>query len=425
MQASSTFERAKKSIPGGVNSPVRAFSAVGGEPIFMRSAEGAYLTSQQGRRYLDLIGSWGPMVLGHAHPDVIAAVQQSASQGLCFGTPSVAEIELAELVVDMVPSIEQVRMVNSGTEACMTAVRLARGVTGRDKIVKFAGCYHGHVDHLLVSAGSGALTNGVPSSPGVTAKNASDTLTAEYNNIASVEAIFAQHAQDIAAIIVEPVAGNMGVVTPAEGFLESLRAVCSAHGALLIFDEVMTGFRVSAGGVQAHYGVMPDITTLGKIIGGGMPVGAVGASREIMQHLSPAGPVYQAGTLSGHPVAMAAGLATLRAIAAQPDFYVRLAAITQSYVDGLRQVSAECNVPMVVNAVCGMVSFFMTDQVQVVGYQDVMKVDTQRYAKLFHAMLSRGIYLPPSAYEAQFVSIAHTPQCLQMCLDAMRESLQD
>ena len=402
----SLFEEASRYIAGGVNSPVRAFRGVGGEPLFIRRARGAAIETEDGRRFIDYVGSWGPMILGHADPDVIAAVVRRAQDGLSFGAPTVIETELARRITELVPSIELVRMVSSGTEATMSAIRLARGFTGRERLVKFEGCYHGHSDGLLVKAGSGALTLGVPDSAGVPAAIAAATTTLPYNDIAALEAFFRQAGGEIACVIVEPVAGNMGCVPPGRGFLEALRAVCTRHGAVLIFDEVMTGFRVALGGAQALYDVKPDLTTLGKIVGGGMPVGAFGGRRDIMERLAPLGPVYQAGTLSGNPVAMAAGLATLEAIA-KPGFHARLAATTTRLVEGLAGAARAAGIPVATTHVCGMFSLFFTSEAAVTHYREVMASDAARFRRYFHGMLQAGIYLAPSPFEAGFVSAAH------------------
>lgn len=400
------FSKAKQYMPGGVNSPVRAYRAVGGEPPFIASAAGATVTDVAGRTYIDYVGSWGPMILGHAHPAVIEAVQQVAAKGLSFGAPCEAEVELAEMVCSRVPSIEKVRMVNSGTEATMTAIRLARGVTGRAKIIKFEGCYHGHSDALLVKAGSGALTLGQPSSPGVPPAVVADTLVAQFNDLATVEALFDAYAQDIAAIIVEPFPGNMNFILPEAGFLEGLRALCDRHHALLIFDEVMTGFRVGPAGVQSLTAVRPDITTLGKVIGGGMPVGALGGRADVMDGLAPEGAVYQAGTLSGNPVAMAAGIATLRVLS-EPGTYDRLQQSTQCLVDGIVARAQAAGVPLTANQACGMFGLFFTSEEKVSTYAQVMACDAKQFQSFFHGMLAQGVYLAPSAYEAGFVSLAH------------------
>jgi glutamate-1-semialdehyde 2,1-aminomutase len=403
----SLYTEACKYIPGGVNSPVRAFRSVGGEPIFFKKAAGSRVVGADGREYIDYVGSWGPMILGHAHPQVIAAVQRVAADGLSFGAPTELETHLARRVTQMVPSIELVRFVSSGTEATMSAIRLARGFTGRDTIVKFEGCYHGHSDSLLIKAGSGALTLGVPTSPGVPKALANHTVTLAYNDAAQVREAFRRIGGEVACVIVEPVAGNMNCVAPAAGFLETLRDECDRAGALLIFDEVMTGFRVAAGGAQALFGVRPDLTTLGKIIGGGMPVGAFGGRRDVMEQLAPLGPVYQAGTLSGNPVAMAAGLATLELVAA-PGFHARLGAITDALVAGLAGAARSAGVAIATNHVCGMFGIFFTGAAQVADYAAVMACDVERFKRFFHAMLAQGVYLAPSAFEAGFVSVAHT-----------------
>jgi glutamate-1-semialdehyde 2,1-aminomutase len=402
----SHFEEASRYIAGGVNSPVRAFKGVGGEPLFIRRAHGAFVETEDGRRLIDYVGSWGPMVLGHAHPEVIAAVTSRAADGLSFGAPTVIETELARRIHELVPSIELVRMVSSGTEATMSAIRLARGFTGRDRIVKFEGCYHGHSDALLVKAGSGALTLGVPTSPGVPAAVAAHTITLAYNDAGQARACFDAMGGEIACVIVEPVAGNMNCVPPAPGFLETLSALCTRHGALLIFDEVMTGFRVAAGGAQALYGVRPDLTTLGKIVGGGMPVGAFGGRRDVMERLAPLGPVYQAGTLSGNPVAMAAGLATLELVS-RPGFHAALARATTRLVEGLEAAARRAGVPFTTNHVCGMFGLFFTADTPVASYRQVMACDAVRFRRFFHAMLEAGVYLAPSAFEAGFISAAH------------------
>src|ERR1700720_1141567 len=403
----SLFSEAGKYIPGGVNSPVRAFGAGGGEPIFFKKAAGAYAIAADGRRFIDYVGSWGPMILGHAHPRVIAAVQAAAADGLSFGAPTELETALARRVVELVPSIELVRFVSSGTEATMSAIRLARGFTGRDTIVKFEGCYHGHSDSLLIKAGSGALTLGVPTSPGVPKALADFTVTLDFNDSDLVREAFRRLGDKIACVIVEPVAGNMNCVPPAPGFLDTLRRECDRSGALLIFDEVMTGFRVALGGAQALYGVRPDLTTLGKIIGGGMPVGAFGGRRDIMEQLAPVGPVYQAGTLSGNPVAMIAGLTTLELISA-PGFHQRLAAMTDILVERLATAAAGAGIALATNHVCGMFGFFFTTERHVDRYDKVMACDVGRFKQFFHGMLGEGIYLAPSAFEAGFLSAAHS-----------------
>jgi glutamate-1-semialdehyde 2,1-aminomutase len=400
------FAEACRYIPGGVNSPVRAFKGVGGTPVFFQRAQGPFVWDVDGTQYTDYVGSWGPMVAGHAHPAVLAAVQRAMADGLSFGAPTALETRLARRITELVPSIELVRMCSSGTEATMSAIRLARGFTGRDAIVKFEGCYHGHSDSLLVKAGSGALTLGVPTSPGVPADFAKHTLTLGYNAIDEVEECFRRHGERIAGVIVEPVAGNMNCIPPAPGFLAALRRLCTDHGAVLIFDEVMTGFRVARGGAQALYGITPDLTTLGKIVGGGMPVGAFGGKRAIMEKLAPLGPVYQAGTLSGNPVAMAAGLATLELVAA-PGFHDRLAALTERLVRGMESAARAAGVPFTTNHVPGMFGLFFSDR-PVTSYRDATACDADAFKRFFHAMLAAGEYLAPSAYEAGFVSTAHS-----------------
>ncbi len=403
----SLFSEACQYIPGGVNSPVRAFRGVGGEPIFFKKASGAYTYAADGRKFIDYVGSWGPMILGHAHPEVIAAVQRVAADGLSFGAPTELETALAKRVIELVPSIELVRFVSSGTEATMSAIRLARGFTGRETIVKFEGCYHGHSDSLLIKAGSGALTFGVPTSPGVPQALAKHTVTLTFNDAEQVREAFRQIGDQIACVIVEPIAGNMNCVLPVPGFLETLRSECDRAGALLIFDEVMTGFRVARGGAQALYGIRPDLTTLGKIIGGGMPVGAFGGRRDIMERLAPLGPVYQAGTLSGNPVSMAAGLATLELLCA-PGFHERLGKHTDLLIAGLRAAAARAGVPLATNHVCGMFGFFFSNAAVVDGYAKVMASDVAHFNRFFHAMIAAGMYFAPSAFEAGFLSAAHT-----------------
>lgn len=400
------FEAARQVIPGGVNSPVRAFKSVGGTPVFFKRAEGAYLYDEDDRRYIDYVGSWGPMIAGHAHPEVIEAVRSVATNGLSFGAPCVLETELARKVCELVPSVEQVRFCSSGTEAAMSAIRLARGYTGRNKIVKFEGCYHGHSDCLLVKAGSGALTLGVPTSPGVPEEVVAHTLTLTFNDLDGVAAACTEFGDDIACIMIEPVAGNMNCVLPEPGFLEGLRKLCDQYGILLIFDEVMTGFRVALGGAQAKYNVIPDMTAFGKVIGGGMPVGAFGGRREIMAQLSPLGPVYQAGTLSGNPVAMAAGLATLNLVA-EPGFHQRLEASTQQLCTGLEDTAGKAGIPLTTNSVGGMFGFFFSEASKITRYAQVMACDIERFKRFFHGMLDEGIYLAPSAFEAGFMSSAH------------------
>ena len=399
------FARAQRTIPAGVNSPVRAFRSVGGTPRFFTRGEGAHLWDADGKRYIDYVGSWGPAILGHAHPAVVRAVQEAARHGLSFGAPTEAEVEMAETLCSLLPSIELVRLVSSGTEATMSALRLARGYTGRSKIVKFEGCYHGHGDSLLVKAGSGALTFGQPSSAGVPPAIAGETIVLSYNDLHQVEAAFRQHPDAIAAVIVEPVAGNMNLIAPAPGFLAGLRQLCSRHGAVLIFDEVMTGFRVHLRGAQGLYGVVPDLTTLGKVIGGGMPVGAFGGSRAIMHKIAPLGPVYQAGTLSGNPVAVAAGLATLKAIQA-PGFYEALSARTNALVDGLCAEATRKRLPFSGQSVGGMFGIYFAERAPAT-YAEVMACDKEAFNRFFHAMLDAGVYLAPSAFEAGFVSAAH------------------
>lgn len=417
------FERAKGVIPGGVNSPVRAFKSVGGEPFFTRRADGACLWDVEGTRYIDYVGSWGPMIVGHNHPHVREAVARAIQDGLSFGTPCPAEVTMAETIAKLVPSVEVVRMVNSGTEATMSAIRLARGFTGRTRIVKFEGCYHGHGDAFLVKAGSGALTLGTPTSPGVPAALADLTLTLPYNDLDAAKQLFADAGHDIAALIIEPVAGNMNCIPPRAGYLAALRELCTQHGALLIFDEVMTGFRVALGGAQALYGITPDLTTFGKIIGGGMPVGAYGGRRDIMEKIAPAGPIYQAGTLSGNPVAMAAGLAMLDLVQA-PDFHAELDRRTRLLTDSLQAAADEAGVAMTINRVCGMFGLFFTSE-KVETYAQATACDTALFNRFFHGMLRRGVYLAPSAFEAGFVSIAHTEQVIADTFAAARDALHE
>ncbi|MBT5229871.1 MAG: glutamate-1-semialdehyde 2,1-aminomutase [Methylococcales bacterium] len=413
----SLFDSAKQHIPGGVNSPVRAFAGVGGTPVFVEKAFGAYLYDTDGKQYIDYVGSWGPMVLGHAHPDVISAVSKTIQNGLSFGAPTVIETDMADKICDIIPSMELVRMVSSGTEATMSAIRLARGYTGRDKIIKFEGCYHGHSDSLLVKAGSGALTLGVPTSPGVPAALAELTITLEYNNLEQVEQAFKEAGSDIAGIIVEPIAGNMNCIPPSKAYLEGLRKICDEHGAVLIFDEVMTGFRVGLGGAQAHYGITPDLTTLGKVIGGGMPVGAFGGKRAIMERIAPLGPVYQAGTLSGNPVAMSAGLATLDLIS-KPNFFEALGQKTERLVSGILAAAKEANIAMTSNQVGGMFGLFFSDADKIENFAQVSECNIDRFKPFFHGMLAQGIYLAPSAYEAGFVSAAHTNEDIDKTIAA-------
>ena len=400
------FQRSQQLIPGGVNSPVRAFRSVGGVPRFFKRGLGPYVWDENGQRYIDYVGSWGPMIAGHAHPDVVRAVQEAAALGLSFGAPTARELDMAELLIKLVPSMEEVRLVSSGTEATMSAIRLARGYTGRSKIVKFEGCYHGHADSLLVKAGSGALTFGQPSSAGVPAEIAALTLTLPYNDSDAVEAAFARLGADIACVIVEPVAGNMNLIAPAPSFLQTLRAQCTQHGALLIFDEVMTGFRVGLGGAQGLYNIDPDLTTLGKIIGGGMPVGAFGGKRAIMEKLAPNGPVYQAGTLSGNPVALAAGMATLKLVQA-PGFYEQLTARTKIFVEGLCAAAKAHAIPFSAQSIGGMFGVYFS-ATPPASYAEVMRCDKDAFNRFFHAMLDAGVYLAPSAFEAGFVSAAHS-----------------
>ncbi|ASL27794.1 glutamate-1-semialdehyde 2,1-aminomutase [Azotobacter chroococcum] len=411
------FANAQKHIPGGVNSPVRAFRGVGGTPLFFKHAQGAYVIDEDDKRYVDYVGSWGPMILGHSHPEVLDAVRRQLEHGLSYGAPTALETEMAELVCALVPSMDMVRMVSSGTEATMSAIRLARGYTGRDTIIKFEGCYHGHSDSLLVKAGSGALTLGVPSSPGVPAAFARHTLTLPYNDLAAVERTLAEVGRDIACIIVEPVAGNMNCVPPAPGFLEGLRKQCDKHGVVLIFDEVMTGFRVALGGAQAHYGVTPDLSTFGKIVGGGMPVGCFGGRQAIMECIAPLGPVYQAGTLSGNPLAMAAGLASLRLIS-RPGFHAELSDYTARMLDGLQQRADAAGIPFVTTQVGGMFGLYFSGADDIVTFNDVMASDAERFKRFFHLMLDGGVYLAPSAFEAGFTSIAHGEAELSITLDA-------
>ena len=417
------FQRACRLMPGGVNSPVRAFKSVGGEPFFTARADGAYLWDVEDKRYIDYVGSWGPMIVGHNHPSVRAAVARTIDHGLSFGTPCPAEVTMAETITRLVPSVEMVRMVNSGTEATMSAIRLARGATGRGLIVKFEGCYHGHGDSFLVKAGSGALTFGVPTSPGVPRQNADLTLTLPYNDLAAAQALFAAQGEDIAALIIEPVAGNMNCIPPREGYLAGLRALCDLYGTVLIFDEVMTGFRVALGGAQALYGVRPDLTTFGKIIGGGMPVGAYGGRRDLMEQIAPSGPIYQAGTLSGNPVAMAAGLTMLELIQA-PGFHDRLAARTRLLCDGLQSVADGEGVAFSTNRVGGMFGLFFSAG-QVNSYAQATAADVALFNRFFHGMLKRGVYLAPSAFEAGFMSSAHSDQDIADTLEAARGALRD
>ncbi len=416
----SSFSIAKRHIPGGVNSPVRAFKSVGGEPVFIKRAQGAYLWDVEDRRYIDYVGSWGPMILGHAHPRIIATVKRVAENGLSFGAPTLIETELAAKICQLIPSLDKIRMVSSGTEATMSAIRLARGFTGRDKIVKFEGCYHGHADSLLVKAGSGALTLGVPTSPGVPADLAQHTVTLEYNNAARVQQVFDKIGKDIAAIIVEPVAGNMNCIPPVPGFLETLREVCSRYDSVLLFDEVMTGFRVGLTGAQGLYGITPDLSTFGKVIGGGMPVGAFGGRADIMDHLAPDGPVYQAGTLSGNPVAMAAGLETLRLIS-EPGFFESVTEKTQYLTRSIKAAADRHGVDLCAQHVGAMMGLFFTALDEVRFFSEVMSCDVKKFNAFFHGMLGSGIYLAPSAFEAGFVSSAHSREDLDATVAAAGE----
>lgn len=413
------FAQAQLSIPGGVNSPVRAFNGVGGSPIFIESADGAYMFDADGKRYIDYVGSWGPMILGHNNTAIREATHKAVDRGLSFGTPTANEITMAEKIKALVPSIEKVRMVNSGTEATMTAIRLARGYTGRDKILKFEGCYHGHADALLVKAGSGALTLGVPNSPGIPEDFAKHTLTVTFNDIDSVREIFAEVGHEIATIIVEPVAGNMNCIPPAPGFLEGLREICDEYGSVLIFDEVMTGFRVARGGAQERYQVTPDLTTLGKVIGGGMPVGAFGGKREIMDYIAPVGPVYQAGTLSGNPVAMAAGLAALTQLDDE-QLYPGLYAKVDRLVDGLQALADEAGVPFTTNRAGSMFGFFFSSDGPITSYQQATQCNMEHFRSFYHSMLKQGVYLAPSAFEAGFMSAAHTDADIDATLAAAK-----
>jgi glutamate-1-semialdehyde 2,1-aminomutase len=414
------FAQAQAVIPGGVNSPVRAFRAVGGEPIFIERANGAYIFDTDGKRYIDYVLSWGPMILGHNDPDILEAVIAKARMGLSFGAPTQIETELAELIVELIPSIEKVRFVSSGTEATMSAIRLARGFTGRDKIIKFEGCYHGHSDSLLVKAGSGALTFGVPSSPGVPKSLADHTITLNYNDSAQVEEVFSTIGDQIACVIVEPVAGNMNCIPPLPDFLPTLRKVCDASGALLIFDEVMTGFRIGIAGAQGHFNIKPDITTLGKVIGGGMPVGAFGGRADVLNHLAPLGPIYQAGTLSGNPVAMAAGLASLKKIN-QPGFYAPLFRHTTALVDGLQSIANETGIPFTTNHCGTLWGGFFTEEKPITNYQQVIACNNARFNQFFHGMLDGGVNLAPASYEAGFMSAAHTDADIADTLQIARQ----
>jgi glutamate-1-semialdehyde 2,1-aminomutase len=422
MSASELFERAKRVIPGGVSSPVRAFGAVGGVPRFFVSGSGSRLTDSEGKMYLDLVGSWGPLIAGHAHPEVVEAVTEAAARGTSFGAPTEGEVELAELIVSALPSVERVRFVSSGTEATLSAIRLARAATGRDKVLKFSGCYHGHVDALLVSAGSGPATLGLPDSPGVTEGIRGDTIVAAYNSAESVEEAFGRFGPDLAAVIVEPVAANMGVVPPAPGFLETLRDHCASAGSLLVFDEVVTGFRVGWSGAQGMFGIAPDLTTLGKVIGGGLPIGAYGGRSELMELVAPAGPVYQAGTLSGNPLSVAAGLATLR-ILQRSGSYERLEELGAVLAEGLNAVAKESGAPVTLQRVGSMLTVYFTED-PVSDFESARRSDTQAFARFFHAMLDDGVYLPPSQFEAMFVSLAHTEEDIAAVVESSRRSFE-
>lgn len=417
------FQAACKHIPGGVNSPVRAFHGVGGDPVFFANGEGPYLFDVDGKRYIDYVASWGPMIAGHAHPEVIRAVQEAASQGLGYGAPTEIETRMANRLCAMVPSMDMVRMVNSGTEATMSAIRLARGFTGRDRIVKFEGCYHGHSDALLVKAGSGTLTLGVPTSPGVPASVAEHTTTLTYNDIDGITQAFDEIGNETACIIVEPVAGNMNCIPPVPGFLEGLRSLCDAHGSVLIFDEVMTGFRVAAGGAQAHYSITPDLTTLGKVIGGGLPVGAFGGRRDIMEQIAPLGPVYQAGTLSGNPVALAAGLATLEQVAAD-GFHAQLDTRAKRLVSGLQQLADDAGIPFTTNQIGGMFGCFFSTDETITRFDQVMRCNPENFQKFYHGMLKAGVYLAPSAYETGFISSTHTDAVIDATLEAAAQTFK-
>ncbi len=418
------FERAKKSIPGGVNSPARAFNSVGGAPVFLEKAEGSILTDVDGKEYIDYVGSWGPMILGHAYEPVIKAVQETAANSTSFGAPTELEVKMAELVKRMVPGVDKIRMVNSGTEACMSAIRVARGYTGRDKVIKFEGNYHGHGDSFLINAGSGALTLGTPSSPGVTEGTASDTLTADYNDLNSVKQLLNEFEDEVAAIIVEPVAGNMGCIPPQKGFLSGLRELCDGHDVVLIFDEVMTGFRVAQGGAQQRYGVTADLVTYGKIIGAGLPVGAFGGKEEIMQVVSPDGPVYQAGTLSGNPLAMIAGYTLLSELHENPVHYDELEEKTTYLFTGLNEIFTDYNVPVHLNRVGSMLGFFFTEE-EVVNFETANTTDQELFKAFFHAMLKKGIYLPPSPFESLFLANSLTKEMLDQTLDAADASIEE
>ncbi|NLY12857.1 MAG: glutamate-1-semialdehyde 2,1-aminomutase [Gammaproteobacteria bacterium] len=420
-RSASLFQQAQHHIPGGVNSPVRAFAGVGGTPLFFKHAAGAYVVDEDDKRYVDYVGSWGPMILGHSHPDVLAAVRAQLEHGLSYGAPTALEVEMADLVCSLVPSMDMVRMVSSGTEATMSAIRLARGYTGRDSIIKFEGCYHGHSDSLLVKAGSGALTLGVPSSPGVPAAFAQHTITLPFNDIDAVAACLAEQGKDVACIIVEPVAGNMNCIPPVPGFLEGLREQCDKHGVVLIFDEVMTGFRVALGGAQALYGVTPDLSTFGKIIGGGMPVGCFGGKKEIMSQIAPLGPVYQAGTLSGNPLAMAAGLTTLKLIS-RPGFHDELTDYTTRLLKGLQERADAAGIPFTTTQAGGMFGIYFTERKNITSFADATSSNVEHFKQFFHLMLEGGVYLAPSAFEAGFTSIALGDTELKITLDAAEKA---
>lgn len=424
MNSANLFTRAQKVIPGGVNSPVRAYQGVGGQPPFIKKGQGAYIYDQEDKAYIDYVCSWGPLILGHAHPEVINQVQQTAANGLSFGAPTAIEIELAEKICQLVPSIDMVRMVNSGTEATMSAIRLARGFTGRDKIIKFAGCYHGHADGLLVKAGSGLLTLGIPSSPGVPEEYAKHTLTANYNNLSEVQQLFERYANDIAAVIIEPVACNMNCVLPVDNFLQGLRKLCDQYSSVLIFDEIITGFRLGLAGAQGHYNVTPDLTTFGKVIGGGMPVGAFGGQRAIMEHMAPVGPVYQAGTLSGNPVAISAGLTTLELLTT-PGIYERIESRTKDLVNGLLERAKANDIPLVINTIASIFGMFFTDADTVTNFNDVSHANIERFKQFFHGMLKHGIYLAPSAFEVGFVSSAHSHTDIDKTLAAAEQVFEE
>lgn len=420
-RSASLFEQAQKHIPGGVNSPVRAFAGVGGTPLFFKHAEGAYVVDEDDKRYVDYVGSWGPMILGHGHPEVLDAVRAQIDHGLSYGAPTALEVEMADLVCSLVPSMDMVRMVSSGTEATMSAIRLARGYTGRDSIIKFEGCYHGHSDSLLVKAGSGALTLGVPSSPGVPAAFAQHTITLPFNDIDAVAACLAEQGDKIACIIVEPVAGNMNCIPPVPGFLEGLREQCDKYGVVLIFDEVMTGFRVALGGAQAHFGVTPDLSTFGKVIGGGMPVACFGGKKEVMSYIAPLGPVYQAGTLSGNPLAMAAGIATLKLIS-RPGFHDELTDYTQRLLQGLQERADAAGIPFTTTQAGGMFGLYFTERKNITSFEDATSCNVEHFKQFFHLMLEGGVYLAPSAFEAGFTSIALGDTELQITLAAAEKA---